>query len=417
MAFGTALTGLNAASEALNVTGNNIANAGTTGFKKSRAEFGDIYSQAYGGIANQAIGNGVQLEDVAQQFGQGTMKNTGNSMDLALSGNGFFVFSNNGSQVFSRAGALQVNQNGYVVNAKGEKLQVYAPITATGTNPTFNQGSLSDLQLNTGLGAPSATQKVNAQLNLDAQAQANTSSPGTITPSNPNSYTYSTPVTVYDSLGTSHTATMYFQKDATNTTTGQTNWTVLTQVDGNTVTSSPTTLTFNSNGTLVTPSNGQVAVGPYAPGNGAGAMHFTLNLSGTTMYGNTSTVNSLTQNGYTTGSLSGLNVSNTGVVSARYTNGQSQALGQVALANFTNPQGLQPIGNTAWAQTFSSGTPAFGVPGNGTFGQVQSGSLENSNVNLAKQLVSLITEQRNYQANAKVITTANAITQTIIQIP
>ena len=415
MAFGTALTGLNAASEALNVTGNNIANAGTSGFKKSRAEFGDIYSQAYGGIANQAVGNGVQLQDVAQQFGQGTMNNTGNSLDLALSGNGFFVFSDNGSQVFSRAGALQVNQNGYVVNSQGQLLQVYSPITATGSTPTFNQGSLSDLKLTTGLGAPQATTTVDAQLNLNAQAT--NLGTGTITPTDTSSYTYSTPVTVYDSLGASHTATMYFRKESTSTTSPQTTtWSTLMQVDGNTVTSTPSTLTFDSSGNLTSPTNGQIAVGPYTPTNGAAPMNFTLDLTGTTMYGNTSTVNGLTQDGYTTGSLSGINVSSTGVVSARYTNGQSQALGQVALANFTNPQGLQPIGNTAWAQTFSSGTPAFGVAGSGTFGQIQSGSLENSNVNLSNQLVDLITEQRNYQANAKVITTANAITQTIIQM-
>jgi len=415
MAFGTALTGLNAASEALNVTGNNIANAGTTGFKQSRAEFGDIYSQAYGGISNNAVGSGVQLEQVAQQFGQGTLKNTGNNLDLAISGNGFFVLNSNGSQVYSRAGAFQVNKNGYVVNSQGQLLQAYAPVNGSGSNPTFNQGSLSNLKLSTSLGAPQATSTVNAQLNLNAQAPS--LGTGTITPSNTSTYTYSTPVTIYDSLGSPHTATMYFRKDSTSATSPQsTTWSVLTTVGSQTVSSTPSTITFNGNGDLTTPSSGQITLGSYTPSTGAAPINLSLNLKGTTMYGNSSTVNSLTQNGYTTGSLSGINVSNTGVVSARYTNGQSQALGQVALANFTNPQGLQPIGKTAWAQTYASGTDRLGAPGSGTFGQIQSGSLENSNVKLANQLVNLITEQRNYQANAKVITTANAVTRTIIQM-
>lgn len=421
MAFGTALTGLNAASEALNVTGNNIANAGTTGFKGSRAEFGDIYSTAYGGISNRAVGSGVQLQAVSQQFAQGSMDNTGNSLDLAVNGKGFFIFNNQGSQVYSRAGALQVDRQGYVVNAQGQRLQVYTPINSTGTNPTFNQGSLGDLQLSTSSGTPQATSNISALLNLSAQATD--LGAGTINPSDATSYTYSTPATIYDSLGSPHTAIMYFRKDtttaSTTTTAGSTTWDVLTQVDGNTVTTggaNQTQITFDSNGNLTSPANGQIAYDAYAPSTGAAALNLTLNLTGTTMFGNTNSVNSLTQDGYTSGRLSGIDVSGTGVVSARYTNGQSQALGQVALADFANPQGLQPVGNTAWAQTFSSGDVRLGAPGSGTFGQVQAGSLENSNVDLAKQLVELITEQRNYQANAKVITTSNSVTQTIIQM-
>ncbi|MEJ2480193.1 MAG: flagellar hook protein FlgE [Acidihalobacter sp.] len=421
MAFGTALTGLNAASEALNVTGNNIANAGTTGFKGSRAEFGDIYSTAYGGISNRAIGSGVQLQSVSQQFAQGSMNNTGNSMDLAVNGKGFFIFSNQGSQVYSRAGALQVDRNGNVVNSQGQRLQVYTPINSTGSTPTFNQGNLGDLQLSTSSGTPQATGNISALLNLSAQASD--LGAGTINPSDATSYTYSTPATIYDSLGSPHTAIMYFRKDtttaATTTTPGSSTWDVLTQIDGNTVTTggaNQAQITFDANGNLTSPASGQIAYDAYAPSTGAAALNLTLDLSGTTMFGNTSSVNSLTQDGYTSGRLSGIDVSGTGVVSARYTNGQSQALGQVALADFANPQGLQPVGNTAWAQTFASGDVRLGAPGSGTFGQVQSGSLENSNVDLAKQLVNLITEQRNYQANAKVITTANTVTQTIIQI-
>lgn len=421
MAFGTALTGLNAASEALNVTGNNIANAGTTGFKQSRAEFGDIYSTAYGGISNRAVGTGVQLQSVSQQFNQGSLDNTGNSLDLAVNGKGFFVFSDQGSQAYSRAGALQVDRQGYVVNAQGQRLQVYAPINNSGTNPTFNQGSLGDLQLSTSSGTPQATSNVSALLNLSAQAPD--LGAGTIDPTDATTYTYSTPATIYDSLGSPHTAIMYFRKDtttaATTTTPGSSTWDVLTQIDGNTVQTggaAQAQIVFDDNGNLTTPSSGQIAYDPYAPATGAAPLNLTLDLTGTTMFGDSNSVNSLTQNGYTSGRLSGLDVSSTGVVSARYTNGQSQALGQVALADFANPQGLQPIGNTAWAQSFASGDVRLGAPGSGTFGQLQAGSLENSNVDIAKQLVDLITEQRNYQANAQVITTANTVTQTIINI-
>lgn len=421
MAFGTALTGLNAASEALNVTANNIANAGTTGFKSSRAEFGDIYATAYNGISNKAVGSGVQLQAVTQQFSQGTLQNTGNTLDAAINGQGFFIFSNNGTQVYSRAGSMQVNQQGYVVNSQGQQLQVYAPIDPQASNPTFNQGSLTNLQLSTSAGPPQATSSVSASLNLDAAAPD--LGAGTINPSNTATYTYSTPATVYDSLGAPHTAIFYFRKDtttpSTTTTPGNTTWQVLTQIDGTTVTSggnAQSTLTFDANGNLVTPANGQIAYDAYSPTNGASAMTVSLNLTGSTMFGNSSSVNSLTQNGYTSGQLAGLNISNGGVISARYTNGQSQALGQIALANFTNPQGLQPLGNTSWGQTYGSGTPILGAPGTGSLGGIQAGSLENSNVDEAKQLVDLITEQRNYQANAKVITTANTVTQTIINM-
>ncbi|APZ42986.1 flagellar hook protein FlgE [Acidihalobacter ferrooxydans] len=418
MAFGTALTGLNAASEALNVTGNNIANAGTTGFKESRAEFGDIYSVAYGGISNRAIGQGTQLEAVSQQFSQGSLNNTGNALDLAINGKGFFTFSDNGSQVYSRAGTLQVNRDGLVVNALNQPLQVYAPTGTSSTNPTFNQGSLSDLQLSTASGKPQATSTVNEVVNLSAKAPD--LGAGTITPSNPSTYTYSSPVTVYDSLGASHTAVVYFRKDtttaATTGTPGSSTWNVLAEIDGQSVTSAPTQLTFNDNGALTSPSNGNIAISGFNPSNGAAPLSFTLGLTGSTMFGDSNSVNSLTQNGYAAGRLSGLSISNSGVVSANFTNGQTQALGQVALADFANPQGLQSIGNTEWAQTYDSGSVRLGTAGSGTFGNIQSGALENSNVDLAKQLVDLITEQRNYQANAKTISTANAVTQTIIQM-
>ncbi len=427
MAFGTALTGLNAASEALNTTSNNIANASTTGFKASRAEFGSIYAIAYGGISNLAIGSGVQLQGVAQQFTQGTLQNTGNNLDVAINGQGFLAFNDHGKQVYSRAGALQVNNQGDVVNPLGQHLQVFAPITSSAGKTTFNQSSLSNLQLSTALGKPQATHFITAQMNLSAKAPDLNS--GTIKPTDPGTYTYSTPVTVYDSLGSPHTAVMYFRKDTTTlangTTPGSATWDVLMQVGGQTVTpttpgttaANQATITFGDKGTLTKPTNGQLAFNSYSPTTGAAPLALTINLTGSTMFGDSNNINNLTQDGYTSGRLSGVSIGQNGVVQANFTNGKSQDLGQIALANFNNPQGLQQIGNTEWVQTSASGDVLLGPAGSSNLGQIRSGALENSNVNLANQLVKLITEQRNYQANAKVITTAQTVTQSIINIP
>ena len=426
MAFGTALTGLNAASEALNTTSNNIANASTTGFKESRAEFGSIYAIAYGGISNLAVGSGAQLQTVAQQFTQGTLQNTGNNLDVAINGQGFLAFNSHGKQIYSRAGALQVNNQGYVVNPLGQYLQVFAPITSSAGKTTFNQSSLSNLQLSTALGKPQATGSITAQMNLSAKAPDLT--PGIIKPTDPSTYTYSTPVTVYDSLGSLHTAVMYFRKDtttpATSTTSGSATWDVLMQVDGHTVTPTTSgtvadqaTITFGDKGTLTKPTNGQLAFNSYSPTTGAAPLALTINLAGSTMFGDSNNINNLTQDGYASGRLSGVSIGQSGVVQANFTNGKSQDLGQIALANFNNPQGLQQIGNTEWVQTSASGDVRLGPAGSSNLGQIQSGALENSNVNLANQLVKLITEQRNYQANAKVITTAQTVTQSIINIP
>lgn len=428
MSFGTALTGLSAAADALNATGNNISNASTVGFKQSRAEFGSIYATAYGGTSKLSTGTGVQLQAVSQEFTQGTLQTTGNNMDVAINGQGFLIYNDNGKQVYSRAGSLQVNNQGYVVNPLGQKLQVYPPVTNSSGQTTFNQGTLSSLQLNNSLGTPQATSQIKAQLNLNANASV--LGAGQINTSDPTTYTYSTPVTIYDSLGAAHTATMYFRKvsstAASGTTPGSTTWDVLTQVDGNTVNpssnadpayTSQAQLTFNGSGTLTSPTNGTISYNSYDPTNGSAPITMSLDLNGTTMVGSSSSVNNLIQNGYTSGQLSGVSINQSGIIQANYTNGQSQDLGQIALANFNNPQGLQQLGNTEWAQSSSSGSVLLGVAGSSNLGSIQSGALENSNVNLSNELVSLITEQRNYQANAKIISTEQTINQSIINIP
>jgi flagellar hook protein FlgE len=405
MSFDLALSGINAANTDLNVTSNNLANVNTTGFKESRAEFADLFAQTQEGVSKTAVGNGVQVAAVSQQFGQGNITSTGNNLDLALSGSGFFITSNNGALNYTRDGAFQVDQNGYLVTPSGEKVQGYAPLA----NGGFNTGGLTSLQLSAAESAPQATSTTNVALNLPSNATAPTNAP--LNPADPATYTDTTSLTVYDSLGAAHTAQLYFMKGATAG-----NWTSQLYVDGTAVgTAQP--LTYSSTGTLTSPANGQVNFGAYTPATGASPMNVMFNFDKSTQFGDTFGVESVAQNGYTTGSLTGINISASGIVQANFTNGQSKTLGQLALANFANPQGLQQKGNNEWAQSFESGVAVNGVAGGSGFGSIQSGSLESSNVDITTQLVHMITAERDFQANAQMISATDQVTQSIINIP
>ncbi|WPL19763.1 Flagellar hook protein FlgE [Thiorhodovibrio winogradskyi] len=422
MPFNIGLTGLNAAASGLDVTGNNIANVDTTGFKQSRAEFGDIFAHTFTTVSKTAIGQGVRVLSVSQLFSQGSIKLTGNGLDLAVNGEGFFVLKDtDDSVVYSRAGEYQVNREGYVVNNSGQRLQGYEPVDPNDTDTTFNVGTLSDIQLTTGEAQPKATTEINALVNLtsDAEPPVNPLAAGDIDPA-PDQYNFSTSVTVYDSLGTPRMATTYFVK-----TPNQLEWEVFVGMEDDanpgqtTLISGPDTITFTSQGEVVTPAEITIQYPGPAPAtfnNGANALDMTLDLAGSTQYGVKYSVNDLNQNGWTTGRLSGIDIDETGRVFARFTNGQSEILSQVALANFTNPQGLVQLGNNNWAETFAAGDPVYGAPMTGDLGGIEAGALEQSNVDLTEELVDLIVGQRNYQANAKTIQTADAITQTIINI-
>ncbi len=405
MSFDLALSGINAANTDLNVTSNNLANVGTTGFKQSRAEFADLFAQTQEGVSKTDVGNGVQVAEVAQQFGQGNITSTGNNLDLALSGSGFFVVSNNGALNYTRDGAFQVDQNGYLVTSSGDKVQGYAPLA----NGGFNTGGLTSLQLTTAESSPQATSTADLSMNLPSNATAPANTP--LNPADPTTYTNTTSLTTYDSLGAAHTAQLYFMKGATAG-----NWTSQLYIDGTAVgTAQP--LTYSSTGALTTPANGQVNFGSYTPATGASPMSVTFNFGKSTQFGDAFGVDSVTQNGYTTGSLTGINISSSGVVQANFTNGQSKTLGQVALANFANPQGLQQEGNNEWQQSFDSGAAVNGVAGGSGFGAIQSGSLESSNVDITTQLVNMITAERSFQANAQMISATDQVTQSIINIP
>ena len=408
MTFRTALSGLNAAQADLNVTANNIANSSTTGFKRSRAEFAELFAVSPQGVATLATGNGVRVSDVSQQFAQGSIDFTDSNLDLALSGPGFFTVSDGGALAYTRAGAFKTDAAGYVVNAQGQRLQVYPPIDGGG----FNTGSLTDLRMVTSESAPNATSMVEMLMNLPSNATPPANP--TFDPSDPTTFNRATSLTVYDSLGAAHTGTVYFLKGA-----AAGDWTSRLFIDGTEVGTPPATanMHFDATGAMTTPANGQIAfLPPYTPATGALPLSLTFDFSGATQYGDTFSVNNITQDGYTTGRLIGMDIDKTGVVQARFTNGRSLALGQVALSNFANPNGLQQLADTNWAETFGSGQGLRGQAGNSGFGLIQSGALEASNVDITTQLVNMITAQRNFQANAQMISTSDQITQTIINI-
>ncbi len=450
MSFNIGLSGLYAANKQLDVTGNNIANVNTTGFKSSRAEFADVYAGANRlGVGKNQVGNGVRLAAVSQQFTQGDVNNTGNVLDMGIQGQGFFVLSDNGSRVYTRAGAFQASKDNFVVTSDGLRLQGYA----ADSNGKIQKGVLSDLQIDTSALQPKATSLIDQGINLNSSAAdiplEVDDGTGAMVPNLPfdpadqKTYTKSFPTKVYDSQGNEHTMEQFYRKTGTN------EWTMYTLVDGrNPFDPSSTapltgTISFNSDGSVksmtadntghpagssFTVTNNTFTMTGWVPAvedsagnwiaNGAAgnADGMRLSMNSTTSYNTETARMSQSQDGYATGILSSLSIDSTGVLFASFSNQQSRAIGQVALASFANEQGLQQIGGTRWTETYTSGIPGIDAPKTGTLGSVESNSLEASNVNLTQELVELIKAQSNYQANAKTISTESTIMQTIIQM-
>ncbi len=653
MPFDTALSGIRAASSELEITGNNIANASTTGFKQSRAEFGDVYATSVLGAGNNAVGAGIEIQNISQSFTQGNITFTENALDMAINGNGFFVLSDDGDTTYTRSGAFGIDSDGYVVSNNNSRLQGYSlnesgvlvrveddirletttiepnktslieqnfnmdatdPVlpsngqqfvsagpevgiaqagtlngyssqafditdpdgntatyvssagdsaaviagelnsvqgitaTASTTAALSNFTDVTNLQLTinnvTMTGATvgdfvtqinqltnSTLPGISASLNAGADTITLTSSTGldlnisiaggtssldvtgtagaaqslvtggadtanvggalsivveeeysvsnfvpdgtalfgteativltdvevnSFDPENPGTYNSATSTTIYDSFGVPHVMTQYFVKqsfDPTDATSSPNHWQMHVLIDGNDVgnpdptAADPTAATratynvfFNSNGSLdtdrtfgttttgqsafritnwvVESDNDSVALPPDVTGSLDLSLssNFDIDIGGSTQFGTSFAVNSIDQNGFTAGQLSGLNVDESGVIFARFTNGESLTLGQVVLADFPNQQGLQAIGDSSWAQTFESGAPTINEPGTASLGAIQSGALEESNVDISEQLVALILAQRNFQASAKTIETADQTTQTIINL-
>ena len=401
MAFKIAVSGLKAASTDLDVTGNNIANSNTVGFKESRAQFADVYAVSNLGSSQDAVGQGVQLAAVAQQFNQGNISFTDNPLDLAISGEGFFALEDGGARTYSRSGQFGIDKDGFVVNSAGHNLLAFGASGGTIT------GAIGPLQLNTSILPPQASTSVAVEVNLDA---GETVPAGAFDPTDPTTFNTSTSLTVFDSLGAEHLATVYFVKTGTNA------WNTHIRVDNdNTQTLGTQGLTFDTGGNLTAPVGG-VGYGTFTPSNGAAPFTLSYNYAGTTQVGADFGVFSLSQDGYTSGQLSGIDIDDDGTVLARFSNGQNEAQGQVVLANFGNAQGLQPVSDTNWAETNSSGPPLIGAPGSASLGLLQSAAVEESNVDLSEQLVNMIVAQRNFQANAQMIRAEDEVTQTIINI-
>lgn len=421
MAFQQGLSGLQAASSQLDTIGNNVANANTVGFKESTTQFADVFAASVGGVSSLQAGIGTQVTGNFQDFAQGSITTSNNSLDMAINGQGFFRMDQNGAISYSRDGQFQLDRNGYLINAEGLQLTGYEA-NASGTIIT---SSPVPLQIPTANLSPNATTTGAVGVNLNSNSTVPTTT--TFNPTDPTSYNYSTSMTVYDSLGNSHVATMYFSLASTvppaAAAAGATAaWNTYMTVDGNTVPAANTpigTLGFNSSGTLVYPTGSPVGViSTSIPlTNGASTPQaVTLNFSTSTQYGSPFGVNQLTQNGYTSGQLSGFSTSSTGVIQGRYSNGQSKNLGQIVLANFAAPEALQSVGNNQWVETSASGSALVGAPNTGNLGVIQAGATESSNVDLTTQLVNMITAQRNYQANAQTIHTEDQIQQTLINL-
>lgn len=403
MSFRIALSGLNAASSHLEITAHNIANVNTTGFKGSRASFADVYATSNNDVTATTPGAGVRLANISQEFSQGNIDFTDNNLDLAISGEGFFTMKGNSGVTYTRAGAFSVDRDGFVVNNSLERLQIF-PLASDGS---FSTGSLADLQLQITENPPQETTSGQISVNLPANAPTPT---GAFNPTVASSYNHATSLTVYDSLGTNHQATLYFAKAAADNT-----WTQHMYVDD--VAVGPiTTMEFDPTGNLTAPLGGLVTYNPHTTGTGSAPLELTFEFNNTTQYGQEFGVNDLSQDGFTTGRLTGVEVGSTGVVSARFTNGQSDQLGKVVLASFSNPNGLQQQGDTSWAESFSSGAARLGEAGTSNFGLLTAGALEGSNVDLTSQLVEMITAQRNFQANTQMISTSDQVTQAIINI-
>src|SRR5579875_1149796 len=402
MPLNIALSGLDAAAAELQVTANNIANTDTVGFKGSRANFADVFSLSGPNLSSTAIGSGVRLASVTQQFSNGDIENTQNTLDMAINGNGFFTVKGTIGLAYTRAGDFQQDQNGYVVTPDGSRLQVFPPNGSGG----FDVSTLQDLQLVTTQSQAQATSNVQLAFNLPAGATPPANP--VFSPTDPTSFNQALPFTVYDSQGGTQNATAYFIQTATPN-----QWQVQLMVDGQSAGSS--NVTFSNSGTISAPANGLLSFNPVTVRPGTNPIQLTLDVSQATQFGSAFATGTINQNGFPAGQLSNINISSGGVVSANFSNGQSVPLGELAMANFANPQGLVQLGNNSWAQSYQSGQAVLGAAGSGTFGTVQSGALEASNTSdLTSQLVDMINEQRNYQANSQVISTDDKMIQTII---
>lgn len=392
----TAITGLKAAATDLQVSGNNIANAGTVGFKQSRTEFADLF---YSGNAGIQVGNGVKVSGVSQDFSNTGFSVTGGTYDMALNRDGFFVLKNpaGGSNTYTRAGNFTLDNNGYLTAITGERVQGYQ-----GNNGAITS-SIADIRVPfKNMSAPSATKAVTIDMNLDANSAILNR---TFDATDSTSYNNRTSTTIYDSLGASHLLNTYFVKSSDN------NWDTHVEVDGSLIGSG--SIAYSTNGTLLSESGMKGLV--FNPGGGAASSQdLNLKFSGSTQYSRGTEVQRIDADGHTTGQADKINVDKDGIITLAYSNGIVDKVAKIAVAKFTSPQELNAVGNSSWSETSASGEAVISEAHSDS--AIRGGALENSNVDLTDQLVKLIAAQRAFQANAQSVRAGDMITQTVINL-
>jgi flagellar hook protein FlgE len=401
MAFSQAVSGLNAASSNLDVIGNNIANSATVGFKSATVSFADMF-------ADSKVGLGVKVAAVTQDFNDGTTTSTSRGLDVAISQSGFFRMADaSGAVYYSRNGQFTLDANRNIVNANGLQLTGYP---ATGTPPTVQTGANP-----VGLSVP--TTAMSAKATSSAALVANLNSTDAVITKTPldindtDTYSSKASMTTYDSLGNEHNLNLYFSKTANGT------WDVNVK-DGSAA--DPTadvgnfTMTFDQNGQMTSTADQSVTLTSL---NGSAPTTFNISMLNSQQQNTgTSTFGNPTQDGYKPGELTSYQINNDGTLVGNYSNEKTQVLGQIALANFANPEGLKSEGNNVWSATNSSGQALVGLAGTGNLGTLTAGALESSNVDLSKELVNMIVAQRNYQSNAQTIKTQDQILNTLVNL-
>jgi len=414
MGFGQGLSGLRAQAQKLDVIGNNIANAGTVGFKSSTVSFADVY-------ASSRVGLGTQVAAVNQNFGIGNITSTGGQFDMAIDGaSGLFRLENaNGSVVFSRNGEFSPNKDGYLANPQGQFLTgfVIDPTTGTyGLNPTpirVPTGNIAARATGANVAGNPDSGVLAQRMNLDADAKEPAAAwvglpaPPAAQIIDPDTYNISVPLTVYDSLGREHQLTQYFRKTDTDN-----EWEVYYQLDSEAPEVLPEEITFTTGGEIDTGGSG---ISMTFTIDGAEDLVVPFNYKIATQFGGGYNLE-FQQDGYPTGEYASMSIAADGAIVANYTNGELANVGYVILANFPNLQGLQPVGGNAWIETATSGAAVFGRPGSNGLALIKGQALEESNVDIGAELVNMIITQRTYQANAQTISTQNEVMQTLINM-
>ncbi|MBU1312043.1 MAG: flagellar hook-basal body complex protein [Gammaproteobacteria bacterium] len=390
--FNIGLSGLKTTQKALEVTSNNIANSATAGFKSGSAEFAAVYNGGQRG--------GVGVSDIKENFArEGNVVNTGSALDLAITGKGFFVVSENGRMAYTQAGQFGLDKEQHIVNASGNRLQGYG-IDANGN---LIPGVLTDLKVEAANIPAEATTEISFALNLSSASDV------IAVPFDPldgSSYNYSQSTEMFDSLGNSHTLTQYFVHN------GAGSWDAHYYVNGTALPAPFDTaaLSFDVNGQLTVPAAPANIALEFAPA-GAALMSFNVNMTASTQFGSGFNIYNNDADGYTAGEFAGVSIAETGQVFATFTNGETKLQGQVVLANFANVNGLETGNKTVWYATNESGAPLYGTPDSGNLGALLSGAYIGSNVDISEQLVDLMAFQQNYQANAKTISNADEMMQ------